>query len=236
MADRLREDEQRIQNDRRDRRERELGRGEGGARRARRERRKNEADGRERDDRREGSRGALGIEGRDVPPQGGYDEAEPDDSVAGDHRGGEDGVPGKAVGLRSSRGHEGDDEPGLDDRYRDGKDQRAEGLAHAVRDDLRVVHRGEDGAGEHDRHHEEDGISRLLAPRRRQREQCDDGDDEQPGHGTREPARPLGCSAHRAESTVRDGRPPRAWTRDHADPANSLLTGLSSRSHAVCRY
>jgi hypothetical protein len=49
MAHGLGEDEQRVQDDRRDRRKRELRRREGRTGRARRECRKNEADGRERD-------------------------------------------------------------------------------------------------------------------------------------------------------------------------------------------
>ena len=98
-------------------------------------------------------------------------------------------------------------EPGLDDRHGDGEDQGPERLAHAVRDDLRVVHGREDRACEHDRHRDEDGISRLPAPRRREREEGDDWNDEQPGHGADELACLLDCLAHRRESTARSRSP-----------------------------
>ena len=43
-------------------------------------------------------------------------------------------------GLRAARGGDAEDQPDLDDRHRDREDQRPERLAHAVRDDLGVVH------------------------------------------------------------------------------------------------
>ncbi len=73
------------------------------------------------------------------------EQAQPDDAVAHDHDGGENRVARQPGLLRRSRDHDGDDQRHLDHGHGDGQDQRAEGLADAVGDDLGVVDGREHG-------------------------------------------------------------------------------------------
>ena len=67
-------------------------------------------------------------------------QAAPDDAVEDDHHGGEHGVARQRRRFRAAGEHQRNDERDFDDGDRNGQHERAEGLAHAVRDHLGVVH------------------------------------------------------------------------------------------------
>ena len=123
----------------------------------------------------------------------------------------------------------------LDDRHRDGQDQRAEGLADAVRDDLGVVHGGQHGTDEEDGDHGGDHRARVPAPRRHQHDQGNDRSDHRPrqqapgrcAHGgdpteRQEPTVPRTRTATgRLNASGSLDRSPLTTRRSAADPARS---------------
>ena len=183
----LDEDEHDVERKGRDAGEDELRRGELRTGRARRERRKHEAERGEGDNAGERRRGAFRIEGRDATAERRHEEREPDDPVARDHHGGEDGVARESVRLRASRCHEGDDEAELDDRDGDREHERSDRLADTEGDDLRMVDGREHGGGEKHCHESEHRCCGLAAPGH---DQDEDGRDRRGKAPREEPADP----------------------------------------------
>ena len=66
-----------------------------------------------------------------------------DDARADDHHGGVDRVARQDRHVVAAGDHHREDERGLDHGHGQGQDERAEGLAHAMRDDLGVVDGGD---------------------------------------------------------------------------------------------
>ena len=95
----------------------------------------------------------------DAAPQ----QTRADDAVADDHDRRENRVAGQSRLLGGRCDHDRDDERRLDHRYGQGEDKRAERLANAVSDHLRMVHRGKDGA-------EQSGSGRGVEDRHLRRE------------------------------------------------------------------
>ena len=67
------------------------------------------------------------------------EQTKPDDAVAYDHDGGEDGIARQPCLFARSCNHDRDDERHLNNRYGHCQDERAEWLAGAMRDHLGVV-------------------------------------------------------------------------------------------------
>lgn len=91
----------------------------------------------------QGGAGALRVEDGEPVAQGGDEQAQSGDAVAGDHHGREHRVTREARGLVAAVRHQGDDEGHLDDRDGDGEDEGTEGFADPVRDHLGVVDGGQ---------------------------------------------------------------------------------------------
>jgi hypothetical protein len=144
--------------------------------------RQHERQHRQRRDGHRGRRGALLVEAHGVVSQRADQDREPDEPVHRDHHRGEHGVPRERLGLRSAGARQRDDERDLDHRDRDGEHERPERLPHPVRDDLGVVHRGEDRPGEH--HGDDDDRHRAEVvhdERRHEHEGSDDRRADRPG-------------------------------------------------------
>ena len=75
-------------------------------------------------------------------------QAHPHDAVTDDHHRGKHRIAREAGLLGARAQHHGDDQRHLDHRHGDGEHQRAERLAHAMRDDFRMVDAREDRARE----------------------------------------------------------------------------------------
>ena len=169
VADRLDDEEERIERNRRCCREGELGRGELGAGRARREGREDEAERGERRDGAERRRRPLGVEGRSPLAEGAEENRHPDDPVAGDHHRREDRVARERVGVLAIGHHQRHDQADLDDGHGDREHERAERLADAMGDHFRVMNCRKDCAAEQHADAEQHRRAEIAAP----------GDDEQ---------------------------------------------------------
>ncbi len=97
-------------------------------------------------------------------------EGEADDSVHGDHHGGEHSVACERLRAGPSSTDKGDDQSDLDRRDRNCKDQGAVRLAHAMSDDFCVIHRDEHSSGKHDGDQDDQPAIEFLAPERRERD------------------------------------------------------------------
>ena len=71
-------------------------------------------------------------------------QAQADHAVADDHYRRIDGIAGDGSAELAVRQHHGENQGGLDDRNGQRKDECAEWLAYAVRDDLGMVHCADD--------------------------------------------------------------------------------------------
>jgi hypothetical protein len=188
VADGLHGQEQHVQRERGDGRERELGRRALGSGPARRERRQHEAQ-RARVPTVASAEAVPSALNETVPCRSAPTSTDsPTDPVARDHHGREDGVPGERRGLRPAGDHQRDDERHLDDRHGDREHERAERLPDPVGDHLRVVDGRQHRTGEKGADHHEHGRPRLRAPGRREQEQRRDGDGRRPAQAPQEGA------------------------------------------------
>ena len=88
-----------------------------------------------------GPAAALGAESHHAVPDAPRQQADAHHAIADDHHRREDSIPGQTPGLLAAGEHHRDDQGHLDDRHCQGQDQGAQGLADAMGNDLRVIHR-----------------------------------------------------------------------------------------------
>ena len=169
-------------------------------------------------------------------------QAQPDDAGQDDHHGGEDGVAGERRRVRTARQHQRHDQRDFDHGDRDRQHQRAERLAHAMRDHLGVVHGGQHGADQPGRDEHQEGAAESEQ-RSAEEEPGDDRRGEGPerqerrrfhsatiAHATRHPLRGR---PHARSST---GRP--ASTENFASVSIAVsrrVTSSTTRSDVVSR-
>jgi hypothetical protein len=144
MAHGLDEDEDRPERNRRYRHERQLRAAVGAPGRARREHREDERERRHHDQRREAGAGPLHAEDLLVVGETADQDAQAHDTVADDHHRGVDRLARQGGHVIAAREHHRENQRGLDDGHGHGEDQRPERFAHAMRDDLGVMHGGDD--------------------------------------------------------------------------------------------
>ena len=99
-------------------------------------------------------------------------------------------------GVGAAGDHQRDDQRHLDDGHRDGEHERAERLAHPVRDDLGVVHGGEHGAGQAGADHHHEHRPGVAAPGHGEDDERDHRNDRRPRDGGR-----AGPRGHRPRMT-----------------------------------
>jgi hypothetical protein len=95
--------------------------------------------------------------------------------IAGDHHRGEHGVACERRGVGAAGDHQRHDQRHLDDRDRDGEDERPERLADPMRHDVGVVHGGQHRASQAPARDREDHRRRVRAPRGSQHQHREDG-------------------------------------------------------------
>ena len=154
MAYGLNKDEDRPERGRSHRHERELRAAVSAGRRAGRKHRQDERERCHHDQRGKPCSGPLDAEGLLTVRKTAQQNAQADDAVADDHHGSVDRVARQDRHVLAAGNHHGEDERGLNRGHGQGKYERAKGLAHAMRDDFRVVDRHENrpdqsGAAQH---------------------------------------------------------------------------------------
>ncbi len=181
MAHRLKEHEHQPDRERAGGHEGELRRAVLRIPRAYREHRHDQDERGEGGERRQRGAGALGVELQLAVTQRAEQHAQADHAGADDHDRRVQRVARERGGVRSPGEHHRDNQRHLDRRNRECEHQRPEGLADAVRDDLRVMHRRGDRADE---------ANCAQRPERRA-ERRDQRDAEQQRRGDRDKKRPV---------------------------------------------
>ena len=200
--------EHRVERERGDRDEGQLGAGELRARSRRGEVRQHQAGDGQGDHAGQCGTGSLGVEVGRAELDGAHQQGDAHDAVAGDHHRGEDGVPGEGRGVVAAAEHQGQDQRDLDDRDGDREHQGAERLTHPVGDHLGVVDGSEDRGGQQQRSDGESDGAGMAAPDQEQRQQR---------HRWRDlgPAEPAGVGVAHARRLLSRPRAARTLSLSH---------------------
>jgi hypothetical protein len=141
---------------------------------------------------------ALELEALLVVTDSAREQAQPDETVADDHHGGEHGVARQARFVALSAHHDRDDQGHLDDGDRQRENEGSEWLADPERNDLGMVDGAEHGCDQH--RPCRDGKRRRQA----EKDRCDQNRDGEHRPGPGPPGRAsVRCSCHPAPSPSR---------------------------------